>query len=176
MPVALRDIDELKRLILVYVPLYPARQMIGDLYRSKASERNARLKETLTRLRDALKTAPVPANPYAITSRPDAIAAAEHALDDIVDELRRHLPDNENVRRGDVVASIRDLAQIAVSGKDLVRDQREAVRRLRDRVVAICDEVETPTRHNFSFSWQLGRLIDDMEVMFNLDNTKGGAS
>lgn len=70
MPVALRDIDELRRLILIYVPLYPARQLVGDLYRSRASERNASLKETLARLRDALRATPTTsANQYEVEPR-----------------------------------------------------------------------------------------------------------
>ena len=43
--------------------------MLGDLYRSKAAERNASLKETLARLRDALKAIPAGEAPYTRDSK-----------------------------------------------------------------------------------------------------------
>ena len=54
MPVAHRDIDALLDIVLLYVPAKPARQLLGDIYRSKAAQANASLRETAHRLMDAL--------------------------------------------------------------------------------------------------------------------------
>ena len=54
MAVAHRDTDELLGLILIYLPSAPARQLLGDLARSRAAEANTSLRETLRRLITAL--------------------------------------------------------------------------------------------------------------------------
>ena len=128
MAVALRDIDELRRLILIYVPLNPARQLVGDLYRSKAAEHNASLKETLRQLHEAFQSIPTGATPYTVTLRATKITESETIVDDALDELRQHLtPGNENVTRGYVVAAIRDLAQIAVSSRDVADEYERTI-------------------------------------------------
>ena len=51
------------------------------------------------------------------------VAEAADVIDGALKEISKHLdPNNENVRRGDLVASIRDLAQIAVSSLDTARE------------------------------------------------------
>ena len=56
-----RDVDELVDLLLIYVPSAPAKQLLGDLYRSKAADNNGAFKETVRRLQRRLDaTHPTP--------------------------------------------------------------------------------------------------------------------
>jgi hypothetical protein len=49
----------------------------------------------------------------------------------ILFELAKHLsPGNENVKCGDIIASIRDLAQIALAATENIEDSEKAVKRL----------------------------------------------
>lgn len=55
MAVAHKDTEEVLNLILLYLPSAPARQLLGDLQRSKAALHNASLRETIERLIVALE-------------------------------------------------------------------------------------------------------------------------
>jgi hypothetical protein len=50
MPVANRDIANLLDIVLLYTPPAVAHQMLAELYRTKAAERNKSLHETLRRM------------------------------------------------------------------------------------------------------------------------------
>lgn len=50
MPIPLRDVEEVVSLLLIYLPTAPAKQLLGDLERSRAAEHDASFKETVRRL------------------------------------------------------------------------------------------------------------------------------
>lgn len=52
------DVDEIARLIRLYLPSAPAMQLAGDLYRSKAAGRDPHLKEVFRQLRERLAAEP----------------------------------------------------------------------------------------------------------------------
>ena len=54
MPVAHPDTKELLNLILIYLPSALARQLLGDIYRSKAYEHDRNLRVIVWRLIEAL--------------------------------------------------------------------------------------------------------------------------
>lgn len=58
MPVAKRDIGMLVQIVLLYLPPAPARQMLAELYRTKAAEANKSLHETLRRMLYELDSVP----------------------------------------------------------------------------------------------------------------------
>jgi hypothetical protein len=58
MPVAHRDIALLVRIVLLYLPPAPARQMLSELYKTKAAEANKSLHETLKRMMHELDGLP----------------------------------------------------------------------------------------------------------------------
>ena len=69
------------------------------------------------------------------------------ALEEILAELSKHLsPTNENVRRGYVIAAIRDLAQAALS-------QRENADDAEAKVATLTDALEKYGAHDMNCGW-----------------------
>lgn len=56
MPLDKKAVDGLLAILLIYLPTAAARQMLGDIYRSRASEQNEALNAGTRQLIDALQS------------------------------------------------------------------------------------------------------------------------
>lgn len=59
-----RDVPELLRLMRTHLGAAPARQLLGDWYRSKAAEKNAEFRDSVRKLMIGLDEASVGPNAY----------------------------------------------------------------------------------------------------------------